>query len=71
MFAFVFVLDFLCYFVELLVGESQMNFEKFEEFILLYSKLLHDGMVPDITTEVETLIVPPNILKIVKFTALT
>ena len=42
-----------------------MNFEKLEEFILLYSKLLHDGMVPDIITEVETFVVPPNIFKIV------
>ena len=42
-----------------------MNFEKLEEFILLYSKLLHDRMVPDIIIEVETFAVPLNILKIV------
>ena len=65
MFAFVFVPDFLYHFLELLVGESQMNFEKLEEFILLYSKLLHDRMVPDSITEVETFAVPLNILKIV------
>ena len=60
-----FVLGFLCYFLELLVDENQMTFEKLEEFILIYSKLLHDGMVPDIIAEVETFVVPLNILKIV------